>query len=189
MHRTPSWTAAARAALLMALTAALTACGPGTGGTGSGNDVSLAAFGAQAAPVCGASFATQLVCPPSLTGAASAPVPAADGTQAVRFIAVVQGSSIVAQFNANSVVLDLRCLGLNFAGDWGLTAQGEARYFGSYLPDGTALRVAGSISVQVDGTGAGAGLVLTLHDADGKLVLGAVRMVRAPATLPAPGPC
>lgn len=189
MPRTPSWMAAARAALLMAMTAALSACGPGTGGTGSGNDVSLASFGAQPAPVCGAGFASQLVCPPSLTGAASAPIPSADGTQAVRFIAVVQGSSIVAQFNSNSVVLDVRCLGLNFAGDWGLTAQGEARYFGSYLPDGTALRVAASLSVQADGAGAGDGLVLTLQDANGKLVLGAVRMVRAPATLPAPGPC
>ncbi|MBL0087878.1 MAG: hypothetical protein IPP44_14890 [Ideonella sp.] len=184
MPRFTHWMATSLAAMLVA-------CGPGTGGTGTGNDVGLADFGAVAASVCGASFADGLLCLPGATGTASGPSSAIDaqGTQTVRFIDSLQGARIVAQFNANSVVLDARCQGLNFAGDWGVTAQGDARYFGSTLQDGSAQRAPTSLAVEGSGAGSAAKLTATLRDGNGRVLLGPITLVPAPATLPAPGPC
>ena len=46
-------------------------CGPGVGGTGTG-DAAFAAFGASAAPVCGGTVAAALSCPSAPAGAGAA---------------------------------------------------------------------------------------------------------------------
>lgn len=177
-------------AILLALTLWLPGCGPGTGGTGSGNELGLADFGAKAAPVCGASFSSSLACsPPTQTTTVSPgdplPVPSAAGTETRRFVDSLQVYRVMAQFDGNTVSLDARCQHLTFHGEWGVTALGEARFFGSYLPDGGARRTAGSIDVQV----VGAALQITLRDAAGQLLLGPVALVQAPAALPPFGDC
>lgn len=178
--------------LLMGLVALCVAgCGAGSGGTGSGNEISLADFGATAVPVCQARIASSLACPPIPTQAASSPpdVAVQAGTQPLRFADVATGAKYTAQFNANSVVLDARCLGLNFAGEWGIKAQGDGAYFGSYLLDGVGQRVAASLTVDVDGDGSAGALLLSLRDVNGRLVLPPIRVVPVPAVPVAPSAC
>ncbi len=172
----------------LALAAALVAgCGPGTGGTGTGSEIDLAVFGATAASVCSAGISAGLVC--ATTGAVGpASGPPLDGTQAVRFIDSLQAVRTIATFEANSVQLDARCQGLGFAGDWGTTAKGESRFYGSAITDGALQRVPASLSVEPVGDKA-AGLLVTLRDASGRVLLGPLTLVRAGTPLPVAGPC
>jgi hypothetical protein len=180
--RAPWACAAAIAAFLLA------GCGPGTGGTGTGSEVDLATFGATAASVCGTGFSANLVCAVGTGSVASAPPVVLDGTQAVRFIDSLQAVHTVATFEANSVQLDARCQALGFAGDWGITATGDARFFGSYLLDGSLQRVPATLAVQEAPDKAGS-LVVTVRDGSGRVVLGPLTLLRAGTPLPAAGPC
>lgn len=173
---------------LLPLLMALTACGPGVGGTGTGESPlpGLAAFGATSQPVCGAGFAAALNCP---VGTTANPTPAADGTASVRFIDAGQGASLVVEISGNAVRLDALCQGLHFSGDWGSTASSGSRFYGSYLLDGSLQRVNASFAVQaVPGSTTGE-LTATLRDADGRLVLGPLTLRPAPLPLPSPGKC
>lgn len=173
----------------LALAAALLAgCGPGTGGTGTGSEIDLAAFGAKAASVCGAGFSAGLVCATTTGAVGPASGPPLEGTQAVRFIDSLQAVRTIATFEANSVQLDARCQGLGFAGDWGTTAKGESRFYGSAIADGALQRVPASLSVEPAGDKA-AGLVVTLRDASGRVLLGPLMLLRAGTPLPIAGPC
>lgn len=189
-HRPPTGRPTLRAAFTAAwLSIAMAGCGPGTGGTGTGAGIDLADFGAQAASVCSAGFASGLVCGVSTGAVASSPAPGLDGTQAVRFIDSVQGARIVVTFDGNGVQVDARCQGLGFAGEWGTTATGDARFYGSYLLDGSLQRVAASLSVQQAAGSVGGSLVATLRDSSGRVVLGPLTLLRAGQPLPAAGPC
>lgn len=173
---------------LLPLMMALTACGPGVGGTGTGESPlpGLAAFGATSQPVCGAGFAAALNCP---AGTIANPTPSADGTASVRFIDAGQGARLVVEISGNAVRLDALCQGLHFSGDWGTTASGGSRFYGSYLVDGSLQRVNASLAVQaVPGSTTGE-LTATLQDAEGRLVLGPLTLRPAPLPLPSPGKC
>ena len=174
-------------AALLAATLCLPGCGPGAGGTGTGNELSLAAFGASAAPACSARFASQLSCSTSGTGGTLDPQTSGSplGTATIRYVDVASAPRMVVQFDGNAMSLDARCLGFSFAGEWGATPQGEQRYYGSYLPDGTAQRMAASIEVQA----VGATLQITLRDLAGQVLHGPISLVQAPPALPPFGTC
>ena len=84
-----------------ALMSALTACGPGVGGTGTGQSAAeLVVFGATAASVCAAPLAGSLSCGPNgTTGVTSV------GTEPVRYIDAAGGANILVDFTDNSVHL------------------------------------------------------------------------------------
>ena len=169
-----------RTACAAALLLCLAACGPGTGGTGTGSEV-LSTFGATSASVCSADFAKDLAC-----SAASLPTA---GTQPVHYSNLASGATLAMTIEGNHVQLWSRCTALSFSGDWGLKVPAEARFFG-LLSDtaGAAPRLATLDALPApDAT---ANLVLTMREADGKLVLGAVTLERllAPVTVAAKCP-
>ena len=180
-----SWRLTLAATVVAALVAG---CVPGTGGTGTGSEIDLAVFGAKAASVCSAGFSADLVCATTTGAVGPASGPPLDGTQAVRFIDSLQAVRTIATFEANSVQLDARCQGLGFAGDWGTTAAGESRFYGSAITDGALQRVPASLSIEPAGDKT-AGLLVTLRDAGGRVLLGPLTLLRAGTPLPAAGPC
>ena len=168
-----------RSFVTAALIAWLAGCGPGTGGTGTGEDSPyLAAFGAHSASVCVTPLAATLACPPDAGNATTA----ADnpGSAMVYFTDIAPGGQIAVVIQAHSIELSERCRRLRFTGDWGITASNDARFFGSYTLDNMGA-VAASLSVQL-GSGDKAGeLQALLRDADGRIVLGPVTLRRVAA--------
>lgn len=158
---------AAGAALLAGL---LAACGPGVGGTGTGNGAAppgvagLDYFGAQTANACLTAFGPLIGCT-TTTGDPAQPLPTS-----------LAGECAAATFEGNDVVLDVVCLGWTFSGRWGLSADGKLRYFGLVGPDLLLPPTdPAALEVQVQGSS----LVLWLHAADGRLLAGPL-VVRRP---------
>ncbi len=169
-------------ACMLALTTGLSACGPGVGGTGTGETNGLTHFGATAASVCSSDVAAVLGCI-TAPGAASpspstsvAPVFLADATTSPRVQARVQDSAID---------LSVACTGLRFRGQWGELAGQGGRFFGFTGPDGA--QVPATLQVQPSAAGAG-GVVVTLRDAAGAVLLGPAALLVVPAALVA-GTC
>ncbi len=159
------------------------ACGPGVGGTGTGNEPQLARFGATAAAVCSSALLSQLACAPTTTApvdtsttpgmAGTASLPLDPGTAAVRFADAAQ--RVLALLQGNRVELNAPCAGLRFGGDWGLVFGQTPRFYGwaeSSVYTGPAVLEA-SIS--------GNGLVLRLLDENGRVLLGPVSLGRSTA--------
>ena len=146
----------------------LTGCGPGVGGSGTGESgQAVASFGAVAAPVCGAAFAARLNC---AAGAGGAAAPSAAGTTALTFVDVASGGQVSATLQANGIELQARCQPLRFSGEWAVDGAGNARYFGTVTDEGTGLSQLASLSVaEVAG-----GLQVLLRAFDGGVVLGPV---------------
>jgi hypothetical protein len=152
----------------------LAGCGPGVGGSGTGEPgQAVADFGAVAAPVCGAAFASRLNCPPGAGGAA---VPSTAGTAALTFVDVATGGQVSATLQANGVVLEARCQRLRFDGDWAVDGRGDARFYGTLTDDASGLSQLASLSV----ADAADGLQVLLRAFDGRVVLGP--LVLQPAT-------
>jgi hypothetical protein len=170
-----------RACLAACALAALvfTGCGPGVGGTGTG-DAALAAFGASAAPVCGGAVATVLVCP-----SAPAVPPPAGGTLSVQFADAA--GQVVLELNGNIARLDDSCLKLHFSGEFGTVAGGAQGFFGSYEIDNNGLDVLAALST-VPAPGGGA-VTIELKDVAGQTVVGPVLLQRMTVPLPGPNPC
>ena len=176
------------ACLAACLTGHLAACGPGLGGTGTGDSEPLLQFfNATATSVCGAPFSTSLSCAGADAAPGSMPQPAAQGTAVTRFVDQPNAANITVTIEANSIVLDARCLGIHFAGDWGITAASDARFFGNYARDSAAVRTPGSLSVQA--TSKADQLSLTLRDADGRVLLGPTTLQRVVAFPAVVGVC
>jgi hypothetical protein len=182
----PAWAAWGRAfgprlwsrGWLPCCVALLAACGPGVGGSGVGPTANgLAAFGATEAPVCGGELAALLGCPPA--GSVSSPVPAS----APVFLADTTGGRRVAvQLQDGQIQIGAPCLPLSFRGTFGVVAGQAPRYYGFVDPDGTA-----ALATAVAQADAG-GVLLTVSDAQGRVLLGPVRLV--PVAAPAaPGGC
>jgi hypothetical protein len=153
-------------------------CGPGVGGTGTG-DAAFAAFGASAAPVCGGVVAAALACPSAPAG------PPLTGTLPVQFADAA--GQIVLQLNGNVAQLDDSCLKLRFSGEFGTAAGGTQGFFGSYEIDNNGFDVLAALSTApVAGSGA---LTVELRDVDGRVVVGPVLLQRATGPLPAPSSC
>jgi len=112
----------------------LTACGPGTGGSGLVADprefMSLA--GANAIPVCSASWASQLTCePPVVNNVVS---PTHPGTAKVQFASDASTRpEFVVSFEGNLIRLEGGCPRISYVGEWGQPEGKAASFYGSYL--------------------------------------------------------
>ena len=148
------------------LATGLSACGPGVGGTGTGETNGVTHFGATAASVCSANVGAVLGCV-TAPGAAS-PTPATSATPV--FLADATTSPRVqARVQDSTIDLNVACTGLRFRGQWGELAGQSGRFFGFTGPDGAQLPA----TLQVQPSAAGvAGVVVTLRDAAGTVLLG-----------------
>jgi len=169
-----------RTALVWLALAALQACGPGVGGSGTGQG--LDAFGASALPLCSSEIASALACPAG-TAAPGASAPAGGGGSSTVYFADTTGSGRVAvTVQGDSIELDAPCAGLRFRGQWGLLAGQAARFYG-LNGEGSSAQPA-----QVRASLAEGGLQLTVLDANGNVLLGPV-LVTVRATAATPGGC
>jgi hypothetical protein len=158
----------------------LVGCGPGVGGTGTGDTpVPLSSFGATAAPLCAAPFASSLQC---TAGTGASPNPAIGGTAHVVFVDVATGGQTTAAFEASSVELDARCQRLRFVGEWGVGTAGEARFYGGYATDASATLRPAQLDVSAAVPN---GLLVSLQLEDGSVALGPL-LLRPESTPPEP---
>ena len=167
---------AALCSLVVALL--LGACGPGVGGTGTGEtQAALAHFGATPASACGSDLAPLLSCTPGNMSAAPAP-----GWGPVHLADTIDGRRVLVRAEGSQIELSAPCARLQFSGEWGVIAAQAGRYYGFAAVDGAAMPA--TLVVQASG----AGLLFTLRDESGRLLLGPVLtvVVAAPA---APGGC
>jgi hypothetical protein len=167
---------------LTVLTAWLTACGPGVGGTGTGETNGLNHFGATAASVCAADVGAVLGC--VTTSGATSPSPTTAATPV--FLAdAIASPRVQARVQDHAIDLTVACTGLRFRGQWGELAGQGGRFFGFTGPDGAQLPA--TLQVQA-GTAGAAGVVVTLRDASGAVLLGPAALLVVPAALAA-GSC
>ena len=183
----PTWRAGL-SALCVALTFLVSACGPGVGGTGTGNEAQLARFGATAASVCSSELVSQLACgatsfvpgatptSPGAGNAVSAVPDLAPGTEPVRFADAPQ--RVLALLQGNRIELDAPCAGMRFGGDWG-TVPGQASSFYGWAESSGYTGPA-----VLESRLAGNGLSLRLLDAAGRVLLGPLAVARSTATQP-----
>lgn len=173
-HVDTPWTTAFVAVLSALLGLLLTACGPGVGGTGTGEEgQGLQAFGAEARAVCTGDLAPLLACPapdPTAGGSGSASVAGTAPTWWASADGAVQLS-----LSGNALTLQAECGALEFRGLWGQAGTASPAYYGWLRADGDE-RVA-LLSVQRDG----ARLVATLIETDARVRLGPVASARLPA--------
>ncbi len=162
-----------RAAAALSVWLVLSACGPGVGGTGTGQQHSAADFGAVTAPLCTSGLADSLSCPPAVGGAGQAvgslPVLLADATPPQRTSGRIDGSLIE---------LNWFCEGWSFYGEWGLAVREPGgRFYGTVR--GPAGRVQPAVLL-VQSLGGG-GLLATLLDTTGQALLPPVRLQAVPS--------
>jgi hypothetical protein len=163
-------------ALYLALALLCAGCGPGVGGTGTGQTTDpLGSYGATAADVCLSSLASILQCPAA--GSASAAPP---GTSAVVFADGTTSSRVRVRVEGNRVEVDAPCAGVRFSGVWGAVPGQAGRFFGSVGEDPASAQLA-SLSVQAQGQA----LVLQLQDAQGRVLLGPLLLQAVAAAPPA----
>lgn len=173
-------------ALAAACAAALAGagCGPGTGGTGDGeSNAALARFGATAASVCNSSLNASLACQPLASQAPDQQ----QGTQMVFFSDTSSGNTAAVRIQDNHLQLVARCLNLQFDGDWGIAAQNDARFFGTYTAATTPSPAPASLTVQ--SAGAPSEITVLLRDVSGRLLYGPVLLQRVPAPVTNPAAC
>jgi hypothetical protein len=162
----------------------LAGCGPGVGGSGTGeNTQALADFGATAAPVCAASFAPNLKCAPATPaspGSGGVPTPSPDGTALAVFVDASGQAQVSAVLQDNGIELEARCARLRFTGQWGINGAGETRYYGYALDETSGLRRLATLSVApLPG-----GLQLRLQASDGQELLGPLDLLAQSAVPP-----
>lgn len=162
--------------LTFCLTFLLAACGPGVGGTGTGNGspepgaAGLGYFGATPQSACTAPFAPLLGC--NAIGIGGDPVL---GVQRI-----FTSECAVATFEGDAVTFDALCTGWVFSGRWGVDGSGLARYYGLVGADPMLPpNLPATLEVQPQESG----LLVVLRAADGELLAGP--LVLRPAV---PGP-
>lgn len=141
---------------LLATALALTGCGPGVGGTGTGQEHGASDFGATATALCTSELAEQLGCPSSAGGgqpsAGSVPLLLADATPPQRATGRIDG---------NRIELTLRCEGWSFFGEWGVAMRlPGGRFYGTGRGPGGRVQPAVLELVAQ----AGGGFLATLQD-------------------------
>jgi hypothetical protein len=160
--------------------AIIAACGPGTGGTGTGQTSSpQESFDATPANICTTGPSSALACPvPSNPGTVGAvnPPSVANGTDGV-FFSTTDGADINLGLSGNRAILSDRCSGLMFEGDWGTVGGGDPRFYGQYTTGSNAATTLSSLTAQAAGV-EGRSLSVTLRDADGRVVIGPVTLRR-----------
>ncbi len=169
-----------RALALLAVWVAggLVACGPGVGGTGTGEGQrALDTYGAQPAALCSSELAPLLSCTGSSAPGAQA------GSLSVTWADTADGRQVQATLSGQGITLERACPGLQFRGVWGAVPGQSARFYGFVAPD-TDPQPA-TLLVQREGSV----VWLTLVRADGTVPLGPVGMTPV-GSLPAPAaPC
>ncbi len=117
----------------------LAGCGPNGGGTGTGEGAfTLSSFGAKATSSCSSPIATSLDC--SSTSLVPVGVTQLAGSGPVFFGGSDRSGSYLLTIEGNRAVLQARCSGARFDGEWGVTAGGDERFYGSWVgPERAAL--------------------------------------------------
>lgn len=163
--RPPRW-----ANLLAAATLALlAACGPGVGGSGTGEDLTpLPSSGATALLLCSGELAPLLQC--TAVGAA-----ATGGTARVAFSGRLGGQDVALELQGNRAELRVGCTLLRFRGQWGQLAGQPPRFYGYTDPDGAA--AVATLEARL----AGNEIELTLRDANGSVIVGPVNVAAGEA--------
>jgi hypothetical protein len=165
-----------RTTLALALSAWLAACGPGSGGTGTGETgAAFAVFGATAASLCDSRLPDALPCVGGVLSVASSS--GAPASSAAYFSDPVQGGKLTATIEGNSAELVDRCRALRFVGDWGITAGNDGRFFGS-LTQGNGTTLIASMSVSAATGGNTTDITVVLRDAAGGVLLGPLTLQR-----------
>ncbi len=169
----------------------LAACGPGTGGTGTGesNSPYLSTFGASTSSVCASTFGSALSCADTPAGAVDA---AATGSTAgapmAHFTDSAAGGEVHLAIEGNTAHLEARCQGLRFDGEWGIAEANDARFFGAYSTASAPTPVPATLAVEA-GPAKGSALQVTLRQADGRILLGPVVLLRVPMPVTEPAVC
>ena len=165
-------------ALAFGCFAILGGCGPGVGGTGTGNAESTAAqLGASLEPVCASELAAVLSCP-------NAPATTASGTAVVWFADAAEGARVLVRVQGNQLDLDIACDGLHFEGLWAAVPGQSARFFGPALIAPASDSVPSTLTAER----LGSGLVLQLYDAKGAALGALLNVVPVPGA-PPPAAC
>jgi len=150
----------------------LSACGPGTGGSGLTTESHgyLALAGAKSAPLCSAPWADQLACglPPGSSGVS----PDHPGTAKVLYASSASNPDFVLSFEGNELKLEGGCPRLSYSGEWGQPGSGAAAFFGGYLDAGLiqpvlAMGIVQALVPSSDGTPR---LQLELRSASGQVL-------------------
>ena len=173
---------------LLAAALLVAGCGPTGGGTGTGEAVfGPTDFGARPASVCGSSLSSQLSCS---TGTVVTGGAALDGTATVTY----EGSGAAGPFTLvlqdNRAELQSRCKATRFDGEWGQAANGDTRFFGSWVtPEHPAAQPAQLLVQVLLQPGAPDGLQVWVVDAQGRMLLGPLPLQRTPALPTTPPLC
>lgn len=149
---------------------ALGGCGPGVGGTGTGEQsYPLEYFGATAASVCTASFAGELKCPSRIVIGPTRVDPT-EGSEPVVWIDDPAGTQVTARINLSDIEFEAPCENTRFVGTWG-TKAGEAtgRFYGYYSDNALNFVVPATLTVL---SADGVGLYYLIQDANGRSVFG-----------------
>ena len=172
-----AWPRLLRALAGLWLATLLVGCGPGVGGTGTGDGATedpLPAFGASAAALCDSELAGVLDCAPG----AGAPAPAT-GSRAVALADSASDPRVAAQVAGNRIELQAPCTqagaGLRFSGVWGAVAGEPARFYG------VATLASGPAPAVLLASVSGGGLRVELLDAQGLPLLAPTLLVTVPA--------
>ena len=158
------------AVLTWALAVLLAACGPGVGGTGSGEPGSTLQPGsAVPGSVCTSDLAALLGCVGS--GSAATPLLTLD------LVDTIDGRQVRVHLHGNEVEVEVPCARLRFSGRWGTVDGQPAAYHGTATVEAASLNA--TLRVQLSE----GGVVVQLQDAQGGTLLGPLPLV-AVATPP-----
>ena len=188
VHRPRGRSLLALALALLAGIALLAGCGPTGGGTGTGEAVfGPADFGARPASVCGSSLSSQLNCSGNVPTTGNA---ALDGTAAVSYTGSGAAGPFTLVLQDNRAELQSRCRATRFDGEWGQAANGDTRFFGSWVtPERPAAQPAQVLVQVLQQGGTITGLQVWVVDAQGGLLLEPLALLRVPALPTTPPLC
>jgi hypothetical protein len=167
----------------------LSACGPGTGGTGTGPSVGASPTGFTSSYFTNGTVGTVTapVATPSQPG----------GTCTVACTASLDNQALRLYLQADRIELSTPCATFTFAGPWSLSATGEATVQGvlesTVLVNGQAVRSSQNANLTLifpNGLESSNAVNLSLKDSTGKLLLAPVNLQRAasaPASVSASG--
>jgi hypothetical protein len=185
-HTTAQRLRAAGALCLLAALTVLAGCGPTGGGTGTGEAVfGPADFGARPASVCGSALSSQLNCSGNVPTTGNA---ALDGTVAVYYTGSGAAGPFTLVLQDNRAELQSPCRATRFDGEWGQAANGDTRFFGSWVtPERPTAQPAQMLVQVLQPAGAPGGLQVWVVDTNGGPLLDALALQRTP-TLPTTPP-
>ena len=178
IERRPQRPRAAPGWLAALLAAVLAGCGPGVGGTGTGDTASaLTYFGASPASLCSSELAALAACQTDGTTATAVP-----GAEPVLLVDAAAGARVQVRLQKDTAELIEACAPLEFRGQWGVIAGQAGRFYGHTDPD--VAPAPATLEAQASGTG----MRLTLRDGGGRVLLGPV-VVTATAAPPGTPVC